>query len=181
MAFPVPPPLRRDGRNFFAAIVPMFLHATPQHVFFNVIALLASGSVVEYFYGRGKMLAGYILAGYGGAALSFFARPKPLLSVGASGAIFGLYGLCLLLLLRHFHRFSVRQKWKTLRIYIPILVLAVVPAIFGGDFYSHLGGFLTGCVIGIFMPPGPRIEFLYQAAEIPPSPATSPSIETPAR
>jgi len=154
-----------DGRGFVAVIVPMFLHANLQHVFFNVIALLAAGTAVEYFYGRWKMLAGYLLAGYGGAALSFFARPKPLLSVGASGAIFGLYGLCLLLLLRHFRRFSVRQRWKTLRIYIPILVLAVIPAIFGGDFYSHLGGFLTGCVIGVFLPASPRIAFMYKRPE----------------
>ncbi len=167
-----------DGRGFFAAIVPMFLHASPQHVFFNVIALLAAGSVVEYFYGRWRMLAGYLISGYGGAALSFFARPKPLLSVGASGAIFGLYGLCLLLLLRHFRRFSERQRWKTLRIYIPILVLAVIPAIFGGDFYSHLGGFLTGCAIGLFMPAGARIGFLYRRREeIPPPPPAGPGPE----
>jgi rhomboid protease GluP len=170
-----------DGRNFFVAIVPLFLHASPQHVFFNVVALLAAGSVVEYFYGRWRMLAGYILSGYGGAALSFFARPKPLLSVGASGAIFGLYGLCLLLLLRHFRRFSVRQKWKTLRIYIPLLVIAVIPAIFGADFYSHLGGFLTGCVIGGFMPAGSRIQFLYMGrGEIAPPPVAPPPLETPA-
>ncbi len=170
-----------DGRNFFVAIVPMFLHANPQHVFFNVIALLAAGSAVEYFYGRWRMLAGYILSGYGGAALSLFARPKPLLSVGASGAIFGLYGLCLLLLLRHFHRFSPRQRWKTVRIYIPILVLAVIPAIFGADFYSHLGGFVTGCLIGVFMPPGSRIEFLYTGQrETAPPPVAPPPVETPA-
>jgi membrane associated rhomboid family serine protease len=159
-----------DGRGFYAAIIPLFLHASPQHVFYNVVALVGAGSIVEYFYGKRKMIAGYLLSGYGGAALSFFARPKPTLSVGASGAIFGLYGLCLFLLLRHYGKFSVRQKWKTTRIYIPILVLAVIPAIFGGDFYSHLGGFLTGCAIGLFLPAGPRVAFLY-SRPLPPPPS----------
>ena len=155
-----------DGRGFPAVLIPMFLHATPSHLFFNMIALLASGSVIEYFYGRWKMLASYIMAGYGGAALSLALREKTVLSVGASGAIFGLYGLALLFLLRHYRRFGARQRWKTVRIYLPILVLAVIPAIFGGDFYTHLGGFLSGCAIGVFLPPGPRIAYLTPGGEM---------------
>ena len=57
-------------------------------------------------------------------------------------------------------RFSRRQRWKTVHIYIPIMVLAVILSIFGGDFYAHLGGFAAGCAIGAFLPPGPRIVYL---------------------
>jgi rhomboid protease GluP len=154
-----------SGAGFVAAIIPMFLHANPKHLFFNLIALLASGTVVEYFFGRWKMLFAYLLAGYGGAALSFALRSKPVLSVGASGAIFGLYGLALVFLLRHFRSFHARQRWKTLRVYLPIMVLAILPSIFGGDFYSHLGGFVTGCAIGLFLPPGARLRYLQNESE----------------
>jgi rhomboid protease GluP len=143
----------------------MFLHASPGHLLFNMLALLASGSVTEYFYGRWRVLICYLICGFLGAALSLALRPKPVLSVGASGAIFGLYGLALLFLLRHMRRFNRRQRWKTLRIYIPIMVLAIVPSIFGGDFYTHLGGFVAGCGIGAFLPPGPRIIYLTETTE----------------
>lgn len=149
-----------EGAGFPAVIVPMFLHANPSHLFFNLIALLVSGTAVEYFFGRWKMLVSYLLAGYGGAALSLALRPKPVLTVGASGAIFGLYGLCLVFLLRHFRGFRERERWKAVRVYLPIMVLAIAPSIFGGDFYAHLGGFLTGCAIGLFLPPGERARFL---------------------
>jgi len=138
----------------------MFLHANPGHLLFNMLALLASGSVTEYFYGRWKVLFSYLICGFLGATFSLLLRPKPVLSVGASGAIFGLYGLALVFLLRHMRRFSRRQRWKTVRIYIPIMALAVVPSIFGGDFYTHLGGFVAGCAIGAFLQPGPRIVYL---------------------
>ncbi len=151
------------GTGFFVVLIPMFLHASPGHLLFNMLALLASGSVTEYFYGRWKVLISYLICGFLGAALSFILRPKPVLSVGASGAIFGLYGLALVFLLRNVRRFSRRQRWKAVRIYIPIMILAVVPSIFGGDFYAHLGGFLAGCAIGMFLPPGPRIVYLIES------------------
>jgi membrane associated rhomboid family serine protease len=151
------------GEGFPAVLIPMFLHASPQHLFRNMIALVASGSMTEYFYGRWKMLVVYLLSGFGGAAFSMFLRPKPLLSVGASGAIFGLYGLGLAFLLRHLRRFGRRQRWKTMRIYLPIMVLVLVPSIFGADLLAHVGGFVTGFAIGLFLPPGPRIVYLTDA------------------
>lgn len=153
-----------SGEGFIAVLIPMFLHASPQHLFFNMISLVATGSMTEYFYDRWKMLAVYLLSGFGGAALSFWLRPKLVLTVGASGAIFGLYGLALAFLLRHMVRFGPRQRWKTVRIYIPIMVLTLVPSIFGHDLYGHVGGFLTGLAIGLFLPPGPRIAYLTDAA-----------------
>jgi rhomboid protease GluP len=122
---------------------------------------------VEYFYGKWKMFVSYLIAGYGGAALSVALRDKPLLSVGASGAVFGLYGLVLLFVLGNLRRFTPQQRWKSVRVYLPILVLAIVPSLAGErvDFYAHLGGFLTGCLIGLFLPPGPRIESIVAPRE----------------
>ncbi|MFB3907247.1 MAG: rhomboid family intramembrane serine protease [Candidatus Eisenbacteria bacterium] len=151
-----------SGKGFFAALVPMFLHAGPQHFFFNMVSLVASGAVVEYFYGRWKLLFAYILSGYGGAALSLYLRPKPVLSVGASGAIFGLYGVTLVFLLLHSRRFTPRQRWKAARVYLPLMLIATVPAIFGADLFAHVGGFLTGCAVALFLHPGSRAAVLFE-------------------
>ena len=158
-----------SGKGFFALLGPMFMHASPSHLFYNMIALLAAGSVTEYFYGKGRMLATYLMAGFGGAAMSLALRPMPAVSVGASGAIFGLYGLSILFLLRNFRRFDAVHRWKTFRVYLPIAVLAVFPSIAGErvDFYGHLGGLLTGCAIGLFLPPGARLAYVTERTQAP--------------
>ena len=132
--------------------VPLFLHATPMHLFANMVALLGSGAVVEEFYGRARLLVLYLGAGIAGALLSYL-REKPVLSVGASGAIFGLYGVAAVFLLRYHRRFSKRLRWKTLRVYLPFLVLVVAPAIWQADLLSHLGGFVGGALLAWFVPP----------------------------
>jgi membrane associated rhomboid family serine protease len=56
-------------------------------------------------------------------------------------------------LLRNRKHFSDRQKMKTNRVYLPLLVLAVFPSLFMADFYSHLGGFLGGVLLALLLSP----------------------------
>ncbi|MCC7144759.1 MAG: rhomboid family intramembrane serine protease [Candidatus Eisenbacteria bacterium] len=132
--------------------IPLFLHATPMHILSNMVALIGSGAVVEEFYGRRRMLVLYLGAGIAGAVLSYF-RDKPVLSVGASGAIFGLYGVATVFLLRYFRRFPKQLRWKTTRVYLPFLVLIVAPSIWQADLLSHLGGYLGGALLALFIRP----------------------------
>lgn len=132
--------------------VPLFLHASSGHLLGNMVGLTAAGSAVEEFYGRFRTLVLYLLAGLCGAAFSLL-RAKPVLSVGASGAIMGLYGVTLMFLLRYRGRFSARQRWKTTRVYFPLLVLALLPSLFAADFFSHAGGFVAGLLLGLLIPP----------------------------
>ena len=137
---------------FWALLPPLFLHATAQHLLGNMVALTAAGATVEEFYGRGRTAVLYLWSGIGGALFSLL-RTKEVLSVGASGAIMGLYGVILVFLLRHRSRFTARQKLKTNRVYLPLLVLALLPSIFQADLLSHVGGFLGGLLLGLFLPP----------------------------
>jgi membrane associated rhomboid family serine protease len=140
-------------------LVPLFLHAGSSHLMGNMIGLTAAGAAVEEFYGRARTLALYFFAGLSGAAFSLL-RVKPVLSVGASGAIMGLYGVVLVFLLRYRKRFPERERVKTHRVYLPLLVLALLPSLFGADFYSHLGGFLGGIALALVIPPaGDRIPW----------------------
>ena len=149
-----------------AIVVPLFLHASAGHLLGNMVGLTAGGAAVEEFYGRLRTLGLYLFAGLCGAAMSLLrARdlypeggdiPIPVLTVGASGAIMGLYGVILVFLLRYRARFSERQRRKTTRIYLPLLAIALLPSIFGHDLLSHVGGFLGGVLGALVVPPHPR-------------------------
>jgi membrane associated rhomboid family serine protease len=145
-------------------LLPLFLHASSGHLLGNMFGLTAAGAAVEEFYGRTRTILLYLAAGLGGAALSLL-REKPVLSVGASGAIMGLYGVTLVFLARYRRRFSQRQRWKTTRVYFPLLVLALLPSLFMADFYSHLGGFLTGIFLAILIRPRKERLGLLSATE----------------
>ncbi len=149
-----------------AIVVPLFLHADAGHLLGNMVGLTAGGAAVEEFYGRARTLALYAFAGLCGASMSLLrARelmvpgneaPVSVLSIGASGAIMGLYGVILVFLLRFRKRFSDRQRLKTSRIYLPLLAIALLPSIFGHDLLSHVGGFLGGVIGALGVSPHPR-------------------------
>src|SRR5205085_3473022 len=73
----------------------LFIHVGPEHLIRNMIALLAGAGAVEFLMGGGWTLALYLLTGLAGAWASFAGHGQPPLSVGASGAIFGLFGATL--------------------------------------------------------------------------------------
>ncbi len=141
--------------------VPLFLHASAGHLVGNMVALTASGAAVEEFHGPLRTLLLYVAAGLCGAVLSL-ARVHTMeigpqhvtvLAVGASGAIMGLYGVILVFLLRHRKGFPERERRKTQRIYFPLLVLALLPSLFGADLYSHVGGFVGGMLLALVVRP----------------------------
>ncbi len=69
----------------------MFLHSGIIHLAMNMFALLSIGAVLERLLGRMSFLVLYTLAGLGGSLASVYWHPQ-VVGVGASGAIFGLYG-----------------------------------------------------------------------------------------
>lgn len=68
------------------------LHAGVLHVGFNMFALYQMGSIAERFYGNAQFLLIYLLAGLFGALASLFFSAATAVSVGASGAVFGVAG-----------------------------------------------------------------------------------------
>jgi membrane associated rhomboid family serine protease len=74
----------------------MFLHFGPLHLGLNMLALWWFGSAVETVLGRGRYLLLYIVSGLAGSAGALIANPNAL-TVGASGAIFGILGAAFVL------------------------------------------------------------------------------------
>jgi rhomboid protease GluP len=130
----------------------MFLHIGPVHLFFNGYALYIFGIQVERLYGSPRFLAIYLLAGLYGSLFSFAFGPE--LSAGASGALFGLLGAMLAYFRRHRETFGTwghRQLVNLLVVAGLNLVLGItVPGI---DILAHLGGLVSGAVLGWVLAP----------------------------
>lgn len=130
----------------------MFLHVSEIHLLFNAYALLVLGTEVERLYGSARFLSIYLLAGLWGGLLSFALGTA--LSAGASGAIFGLLGAMVAFFLRQREIFG---SWGRQRL-LNLLGVAAFNLVLGFtvphiDNLAHLGGLVSGTVIGWLLAP----------------------------
>lgn len=126
-------------------LTPLFLHAGLAHFLLNSFALFQLGRVVERLFGKLRFVFLYFLSGLLGSALGTILRPE-VISVGASGALFGLLGALIYFSLRKpvtARRFFGSSLWVVLG--INLFLGFVVPGI---DYLGHLGGFLGGIAGG---------------------------------
>ena len=84
------------GGDWWRLITSAFLHANLIHILFNMLALWWLGGAVETVLGRGRFLALYVVSGLAGSAGALLVTPNDV-TVGASGAIFGILGALLIL------------------------------------------------------------------------------------
>jgi len=138
----------------------LFLHVGPSHLASNLTALLAASSAVEFLAGGPWTLVVYFVTGLAGAWVSYQGHAAPPLSVGASGAIFGLLGCAASFIVRRRRMFNYAKRWKVWRVYIPLFILLYVPAIANADVHAHAGGFACGLILGFLLPPHARIAYL---------------------
>jgi len=143
-------PLTLHGQ-WWRMFTSMFLHFGLFHLLFNMIVLLNIGLFMEALCGRANFLIFYLVAGLGGSAASLALHPA-IVSAGASGAIFGLYGALLGFLLSHRGAIppaSVKALLKWALIFIGYnLLYGLRP---GVDMAAHLGGLATGFLVGLFL------------------------------
>jgi membrane associated rhomboid family serine protease len=70
----------------------MFLHLNLLHIGLNMLSLFFIGTAIELFYGKWRYLTIYLLSGIIGGIVSYFVEGPNFIAVGASGAIFGVFG-----------------------------------------------------------------------------------------
>ena len=150
--------------------MPMFLHGGWAHILGNSYCLFILGPILERVYGYGRYLAIYVAAGMGGALLSMEVSKN--VSVGASGAIFGIAGA--LLVTGFIHRDAVPPRWGRAfgRGIIPFIVIVLASGYWtrGIDNWGHLGGLATGSLLALLIPL-PRMHLAYGEIPEPPSQA----------
>lgn len=142
--------------EYYRLLTSMFLHADILHLLFNSYALYVLGQDVERLYGSGRFLLIYFLSGLGGSLVSFawiFGDPRAL-SVGASGAIFGLIGAEIAFFYIHREMFGTmgRQQLRNLVMVAGFnLILGFTIRIINNQ--AHIGGLVFGFALGSLLAP----------------------------
>jgi membrane associated rhomboid family serine protease len=139
-----------DQGELWRLISASFLHVEGIHLLLNAVALFVLGRLCEAVFGSVRLLWLFLVAGAGGAALSWFAGNP--LSVGASSAVFGLMGAAIVFGWRHGADLPARARsffrWKLLPWLALNLALGLLPFI---DAYGHLGGLIAGSALTLVL------------------------------
>jgi membrane associated rhomboid family serine protease len=136
------------------------------HLLFNMYALWYAGQLVERMYGSALMLAFYALCGIAGATASF-AFGSSAASVGASGAIFGLFGV--ILVATRFHHTVLDAQSRAIASQVGVLIVLNLVIGFSGflniDNFAHVGGLAAGLWLSFLIPPGqvPTLASLWRS------------------
>lgn len=142
----------------------MFLHAGVAHILFNMVSLLVVGTLAERLYGSAKFLAIYLGAGFIASLTSFahvvLTNQPDVLTVGASGAIFGVAGA---LLTVRFQSSDVIPEDVRRDISSWMIVLVVLNLVLGWqtvfvDNWAHLGGLVGGMGLSFVLPLTKRLR-----------------------
>jgi membrane associated rhomboid family serine protease len=123
--------------GWWRLITAAFLHANIIHLALNMLALWWFGTPVEAFLGRTRFLLVYLVSGLAGSAGALIASPNNV-TVGASGAIFGILGSALVL---ERQRINVLGGSALAIIVINVIFTLTIPGISIG---GHLGGLIGG-------------------------------------
>jgi membrane associated rhomboid family serine protease len=124
------------------------------HLGFNMYALYLTGPLVEQIYGPLRMVLFYLVAALGGSVASYALGPAQA-GVGASGAIFGIFGVLFIASRLHLPMLD-RRGMALLRQVGSLIVINIVIGFSLGfvDNVAHLGGLAAGLLMGVAFPPG---------------------------
>ncbi|MCG7843430.1 rhomboid family intramembrane serine protease, partial [Staphylococcus epidermidis] len=129
--------------EWYRLISSMFLHFNFEHILMNMLSLFIFGKIVESIIGSWRMLIIYIISGLYGNFVSLSFNTTTI-SVGASGAIFGLIGsiFVIMYLSKNFNKKMIGQ------LLIALFVLIVFSLFMSNiNIMAHLGGFISGVLI----------------------------------
>jgi membrane associated rhomboid family serine protease len=147
------------------------------HLAFNMYALFLIGPLVEALYGPLRFVVIYAVCGAAGSAASFVFSSADV-SVGASGAIFGLFSV--LLVANVVHKPLLTRQARTLTQQIGMLIainLVLSFAMPGIDIAAHIGGLLAGAWLGLVMVPrGATLRSFWTPAPGAPQTFSGPSV-----
>lgn len=147
-----------EGGEVYRLLTAMFLHGGLTHLFFNGYALYVIGRNVERVNGHARFLMIYFLGGLTGSLFSLLFSQYA--SVGASGAIFAIFGAEIVFVYRHRKIFG-RAAYQQLQSMIFMLALNVFIGLTPGsriDNWGHMGGFVGGLALAWLIGPLLRVD-----------------------
>ena len=128
--------------EYYRLLTCIFLHAGFAHIICNMYSLIVIGPQVESFYGKLKYLFIFLISGICGSILSLVFSSSNIVSVGASGAIFGLLGA--IIYFGYHYRVYLGNVLKSQIIPVIILNLVIGFMVSGIDNFAHVGGLIGG-------------------------------------
>jgi rhomboid protease GluP len=149
-------PMARNG-EWWRLLTSTFVHGGLLHVALNMWCLLMLGPLAELAFRKLPYLAAYLATGLCASLTSTFYHPNSI-GVGASGAIFGVAGLLITpLALKRLTIYST-SKSSALKMLVQFAVLnlvigAAIPVV---DVSAHVGGLVSGLIIGLLFALRPR-------------------------
>ncbi|MGW7816738.1 rhomboid family intramembrane serine protease [Streptomyces puniciscabiei] len=138
--------------QYYRLLTAMFLHSPTNfsHILFNMLSLWWIGGPLEAALGRARYLSLYFVSGLAGSALTYLLAAPTSASLGASGAIFGLFGATGVLM---------RRLNYDLRPLVALLVINLIITFMPGfniAWQAHIGGLVAGVAVGYAMIHAPR-------------------------
>ncbi len=142
-----------SGNNFYIKtgewwrlITPIFIHAGFSHLLFNSFSLILFGPGLERMLGKFKFLAIYLITGISANLATFLIQPITYIHVGASGAIFGLFGMYISIITFRKHLLTSNNR----QLITTIAVIGIIMTFLQSNINvtAHLFGFISGFLIG---------------------------------
>lgn len=144
--------------QYHRLVTAMFLHGNLAHIFFNMYALYIIGRGIEPVFGSTRFTLIYLLGGLAGSVFSVaMGNPDPFQgvpSVGASGAVFALFGAEMVYLYRHRALMGERagRQLRSLLMLLGLNLFIGLASWTSGsririDNWAHIGGLIGGLVL----------------------------------
>jgi rhomboid protease GluP len=144
------------GGEYYRLFTAMFLHIEPAHIFFNGYALYIIGSYIERLFGHARFIVIYFLGGLTGSILMTILNYVDNVSgIGASGALFAIFGAEMVYLIRH-RDILGKAASAQLRSLLFLLAINLVIGLLPGSrigMWAHVGGLIGGLVLTWFISP----------------------------
>lgn len=133
--------------EYWRLITAMFLHGGFLHLLFNMFGLYVFGPELEQLAGKLRFFSIYFISGLLANVATYVVEPLNYASLGASGAIFGIFGAYLALV---YHTRKILPQLKQL--IIPLVAISVIMTFVQSNINitAHLVGLAVGFILGMF-------------------------------
>ena len=130
----------------------MFLHGGMTHILMNMFSLYLIGRGMELYFSKTAYIMIYLFSGLAGGIASLYMHPESV-GIGASGAIFGVFGALGGFFLAHRERIATERGKQIVKDFAVIIGLNLFLglSIASIDMSAHVGGLLTGFVGGFII------------------------------
>ena len=156
-----------EGKEYYRLVTAMFMHFGISHLLNNMVLLGALGWNLELEVGKVRFVIIYLISGIGGNVLSLYhglSTETYAVSAGASGAIFGLMGALLYVVIANRGRLG-RLSGKGL-LFMVALSLYFGLTSSGVDNWAHIGGLISGFILAVILYRRPKPYSPYIRPEV---------------